>query len=167
MNIWSTASLIKELVYAKWNKACEIVFMLRSKAVSKVNKCKYSEHATVLPSDFTSSCFAIMRYLIYYHKNDCGDKISPGSKFQPERWWICKVILQRAVKTNMPVLTPLGYSPGFISGMLISQRDLLLLLFCFDGVQKSCCANAASAETRSAHTRRARPVLEWMSDLIY
>lgn len=72
--------------------------------------------------------FCIMWYLIYYQKMTEQIKYHPSAYYS---WscgeyvrWYCTMLPQRAVKTNMPLLTPLGYSPDLISGMLISESDL-------------------------------------------
>lgn len=77
--------------------------------------------------------FFIMWYLIYYQKMIAGIKYYPAANScrrcgEYVRWY-CTGLLQRGVKTNMALLTPLGYSPGSISGMLISQSDLCFCSF--------------------------------------
>lgn len=50
---------------------------------------------------------------VYYSYN-CGEYVRRYCTMPP----------QHTVKTNMLLLTPLGYRPDFISGMLITQNDL-------------------------------------------
>lgn len=124
MNIWSTASLIKELVYTKWNKVCESV----SKSINANiwNVPVFCQRMPPLPVFHNVIPYLLSKMIagIKYHpaansSQGCGEYVR----------WYCTERLQRRVKTNMPVLTPLGYSPGFISGMLISQSDLCFCSF--------------------------------------